>query len=277
MTATNATETRSIETTLEINAPVEAVWKALTDPEEIARWFSPRAQVKPGVGGTIRWTWDETIDWESRIEIWEADRHLRAVYDKPPLSPDVALGPALLAMDFTLEARAGTTVLRLVHSGFGQGSDWDEEYDGVRRGWGYELGSLRHYLEHHRGKPRQVAWARVPIRVSQEEAWRRLMGPQGLTRRGTPDDLREGGQYDITASTGDSFRGEVLAYDPPKEFGATVVNLNNSLLRVAVEKCGGPGLEAWVWVSTYGLPQADVDALQDRWQKLLETLFAETQ
>ena len=39
---------RSIETQIEINAPVEAVWKALTDAAELANWFPVKARVKPG-------------------------------------------------------------------------------------------------------------------------------------------------------------------------------------------------------------------------------------
>lgn len=265
-------EPRSIEASIEINAPVEAVWKALTDAEEITRWFSPHAQVKPGAGGSIRWTWDEEIDWESRIEIWEPNRHLRAVYDKPPLSPNISAAPALLAMDFTLETRGGKTTLRLVHSGFGRGADWNEEYDGVRRGWGYELGSLRHYLENHLGTPRRIAWARAPIHVSEEAAWQKLMSPEGLLREGKLDNPAKGDPYQIVAATGDTFQGKVLLFSPPKEFGATVENLNNALLRVAVEKCGAQP-EAWVWLSAWDLPPADVDTFRDRWQKLLKNLL----
>ncbi len=270
--STNQSNTRSVETTFEINAPVEAVWAALTEAEEIARWFSPQAQVKPGVGGSIRWTWDREIDWESRIEIWETNCHLRAVYNREAMPTGSSATPAQLAMDFTLEAHGGKTTLRLVHSGFGRGADWEEEYTGVRRGWGYELESLRHYLENHLGTPRRVSWARIPIHVPEEEAWQKLMSPEALLREGKLENPAKGEPYKITAVTGDTFQGTVLLFAPPKEFGATVENMNNSLLRLAVEKCG-PQLEAWVWLATYGLPQDEVNAFRDRWQKLLEKLL----
>ena len=32
----------SVERTLELTAPVDRVWRALTDPEELARWFPDR-------------------------------------------------------------------------------------------------------------------------------------------------------------------------------------------------------------------------------------------
>lgn len=43
---------RRIEKEIEINAPLEDVWKALTDANELARWFPLEARVTPGPGGT---------------------------------------------------------------------------------------------------------------------------------------------------------------------------------------------------------------------------------
>jgi uncharacterized protein YndB with AHSA1/START domain len=36
-----------------IDAPIEAVWKAIVDGEELTRWFVEEATVEPGVGGTF--------------------------------------------------------------------------------------------------------------------------------------------------------------------------------------------------------------------------------
>ncbi len=42
---------RRVEATIEINASVEAVWKALTDAGELVRWFpSVRRGRRPGTG-----------------------------------------------------------------------------------------------------------------------------------------------------------------------------------------------------------------------------------
>ena len=64
------TEPRSIETQIEINAPIEAVWKALTDGEELANWFPLKARVTPGVGGSVWSYWAEDMQWESPIDAW---------------------------------------------------------------------------------------------------------------------------------------------------------------------------------------------------------------
>jgi len=266
--------TRTVEKTIEINAPADAVWKALTEGEEVARWFSLEARVTPGVGGDILWSWGDGMDWPSKIEIWEPNRHLRATYEKPPGVAAGPLPPQRLVMDFYLETRAGKTVLRVVHAGFGATADWDNEYEGVGRGWAVELQALRFYLENHRGTPRSVAYVRQPITVSVKEAWKRLMSPQALLREGSLDSLKEGDRYRVTAATGDTFEGSVMVLNPPRDFTASAENLNNSLFRILLDDCG-VGSQAVVWLSAYGPPQAEVDAFQDRWQSILRNLFPE--
>jgi len=264
--------TRLVERELEINAPVEAVWKALAEAEEIARWFSPEALVQPGAGGKVVWIWKDIAEWESRIEIWEPNRHLRTVYDWSP-APEKS-PPQRLAVDFYLEARGGKTILRLVHSGFGAGADWEGEFDGVSRGWTAELCSLRHYLENHRGATRSVAWAKRDIGVSWEEGWRRMTGEQGIGFQSPVDKLRAGEHYAASAATGDKLAGLVLLNGPPKDFVGTAAAFNNSLFRFSLEKVGGPPY-AWVWLSAYRVPQGEVDAFAQRWQNQLLKLFPE--
>lgn len=268
------TSTRSLDTTLEIKAPVEAVWKALTDASELTRWFPPDARVTPEVGGNIWWSWGKEFEWESRIEVWEPQRHLRATYTAPPHSGAGIGQPLPLVMDFYLEAAGGGTVLRLVHSGFGTTANWDAEYDGVRRGWAVELRCLRHYLEHHRGTPRILAWTVHHITLSFPEAWARIMSPTGLLREGSLDGLREGDRYSLVAATGDALEGVVQVLLPPRDFSAGVKNLNNALFRIHFEEIHGRR-QIWVWLSAYGLPQKEVDAFGERWQTVVETLFPE--
>jgi hypothetical protein len=41
----------------------------------------------------------------------------------------------------------GVTRLRLVHSGFGPGSAWDDEFEGSKTGWAEFLKKLKEILE----------------------------------------------------------------------------------------------------------------------------------
>ena len=42
-----------------VDAPPDAVWDALTDPDELAAWFGADAEVDLRVGGAIRFRWPD--------------------------------------------------------------------------------------------------------------------------------------------------------------------------------------------------------------------------
>ena len=60
-----------------IDAPIEAVWKAISDGEELTRWFVDEATVTPGVGGTISISWGGEEMSSGTIEAWEPNKKLR--------------------------------------------------------------------------------------------------------------------------------------------------------------------------------------------------------
>jgi len=231
-------EARRVERSVNIAAPVDAVWRALTDATELTRWFPMRARVIPGAGGLIHMQWDETYDAESRIEAWEPNRHLRIGFPHHP--------PVLLATDYYLESDKGRTVLRVVTSGFGEGADWDEWFGGVSAGWDFELRGLKHYLEHHRGRDRVVAMARVPFTRDRAEVWQELTGPGGWLER-----------------TGLS--GTVLLKTAPTQLVMTVAQYNNAILRVEIEM----RRHVIAWMATYGVATDTVNAAQREWQRSL--------
>ena len=62
-------ETRTIEIEFPIDAPVDAVWKALTDPEELVKWFPLEAKVEPGAGGAVELSWGPGLQGKNRINL----------------------------------------------------------------------------------------------------------------------------------------------------------------------------------------------------------------
>ncbi len=260
--------TRQVEREITIDAPVAVVWKALTDAAELVRWFPLEARVTPGAGGAggaIWMRWDGVYDAESRIEIWEPERHLRIGFPNERAFH--------LATDYYLERKGGGTVLRVVTSGFGAGDDWDAQYGGVSRGWDFELLALRHYLERHRGRDRAVAWVRAAYRCSRQEAWARLTGPRGWFGQGGISSLVEGASYATRTATGHTLTGAVQLWRPPLQFSGTVDGWNDALFRLELSGKDGAG-EAWLWLATYGVPTAQVRAIQDAWQESAGGVFA---
>lgn len=258
-------QTRSVEMEVEIAAPVEAVWKALTEADELTRWFPLDAGVNPD--GSVWMSFDNEMRFEGRVEISEPNRRLRSI----PTTPE-GQDPTPIATDIFLETRAGKTALRLVHSGFSTDSNWDDLVDATRRGWRFQLGGLQHYLERHRGTPRDVAHFQVQLgQVSLDEAWRRLLGTRGFGL----DQARVGQQFASVAATGDRLEGTVQTLESASDFSAVISNLNDSLLRIWLDRPLYPGASdtAYVWLSTYGLPVTQVEAIRDRWGPMIRGLF----
>ena len=254
-------DTRAFEMTIEIAVSPDAVWQALTDPREVVRWFASQADITPGVGGKWMISWDGNWPWNNSIEIWEPQRHLRLLdrnarpYDAHGKAALESVAPLPIAIDWHLEGHGGTTTLRLVHSGFGRGGAWDDEFEGVSVGWKMELNALKYYLEHHRGESRQIAWTRAVVPLPPSALWPRLVGPEGVLRGDTLSALQAGDRYATTLSTGDRIEGTVIAAIPNRGFQVQVDGWNGAIYRLWVDRVGG---ESAVnsWLTTYGMPES---------------------
>lgn len=247
---------RRLETTVVIDTPPERVWKALTEPSEICNWFSEQAEVDGVVGGKMKLTWWGEMVGEMSIRAWEPERHLQTDW------PSTNGGP--LVVDYFLEGSGGSTTLRLVHSGFGPESNWDDEYDGIHSGWSYELFSLKHYLERHAGVPRVSLLCRRKVETPHREAWLSFLKELGIDEAA----MKPGAS--IAIGQGDArLECTTQLAVAPREWGAVVRNLNDSILRVLVERCGGP-LEILFWLASYDVPRERLDKIEESFNRIMD-------
>jgi uncharacterized protein YndB with AHSA1/START domain len=263
------TSARQFARTLDLAAPREAVWRALTDGAEIRRWFAPTASVDPKVGGALVWQWDGHFHWPQTIEVFEPGRHLRTRYDTRVDGGEATIEHPLF-IDWQLEGEGGRTTLRIVHSGFGADECFDDEYDGISRGWPVELESLRLYLERHRGNQRQLCWSRATIDAAPDAVWQALIADGALACGTGIAELGAGAAFAFTTADGDHFAGRVVTTHA-RELVAIAASHGDGFLRFWVDAVGGK-THLWLWLATYG-DTAPV-GLQARWDALVERLFA---
>src|SRR5215831_9196636 len=252
-TTSESSETarRQHETTIEIDAPIEEVWKAITDAVAMSRWFAPKMTVEPGVGGFVIADWGQGIEWKTSIEIWEPNRHLRLVETRDHFigaSPVAeTFEPCRLIQDYYLDSAGGKTVLRLVHSGFGSGENWDIEYEGTRGGWAGCFFRMKLGLEQHCDQPvhnKFMAWtchgrgyAEVLKEIESASAF--------------PLDVRLRGEY---------------------HFCAVLPDLNDSVLNVSAQPCT-VGTMAYVEALLYGSAGERAEGFESEWKARLASLF----
>jgi uncharacterized protein YndB with AHSA1/START domain len=139
-----------IRKSIEIDAPPEAVYKALTDEKELVQWMPTEAKMDLRMGGTLRFKFHwaaRNVDTEVTGKIVELIPGRKVSYtwisamrsDRDPARQES--GPAAL-VTWSLEALPGRrTRVTLVQKGF------DERYrqDG-ESGWEHFLGQLAKHL-----------------------------------------------------------------------------------------------------------------------------------
>lgn len=241
---------RSHETEITIAAPIEEVWRALTEARELERWFAPDMQVEPGIGGSMTASWGPGMAGTQTIEVWEPNRHLRLIDDRTEAPTRDGASPARLVVDYFLETRDGKTVLRLVHSGFGPGADWDGEYEGTRVGWAGFFRTLRHGLERHPGQPaRNLNFFHAGPPGEPDAVWDQLFA--GLPWQGP----------------------ELARGDQPRTYQGIVTALNDAMLGVSLN-ANPRGNFFFMHLVLYGLPVERVQQIEAQWKSALAQLPA---
>ncbi len=239
-------DTRSIELSVDIDAPVEAVWRAITDSGAVVNWFAPIASGEPGLGGHLTVAWAEGADWTSIISVWRPVEHLQLV-DGPP-DEAAAEGAVPIVLDYHLEARNDGTCVHLVHSGLSASKGWDEAFHMMTNGWRFFLWNLKHYLERHSDARRDMISERPWVTGTREEVWDTIFGDEGLGM--VPAQPAEA--FRLRLDGGHILEGKVVLCDRPWAFAGVVTSLNDGILHVELEGTG----ERWkmgVWLSAYGL------------------------
>jgi uncharacterized protein YndB with AHSA1/START domain len=115
-----------------VAAPAEAVWRALTDPEECRRWFG---WDDDGLDAEIRYIFVDQVTPVGRERLEHA-----------------------AGQRIELEADGPRTIVRIVSPGPLDDASWDELYDEIVQGWHTFLHQLRFYLERHPGQDRRTVF-----------------------------------------------------------------------------------------------------------------------
>ena len=259
---------REREHRIEIKAPIAAVWKALVDANEVARWFAPEVEIEPKQGGRYRISWGESWTGEGRIEELVAEERFKLVHTWEGAA---GLDPPLIE-EYLLEARGDVVVLRLVQSGIPDSADWDDFYEDTGRGWKMYLAALKHYVEKHLGTVRETIMFMQPISIPVEDAWQKLVGPDGLATDGALQNVAVGTRTSVTTTFGQKLEVGVLVHEPPHTLSMTIDNLEDSLLALDFERIGGKTF-LYANLSTFGLGASQVTDLKAQWKTWIERLF----
>jgi len=148
------TSTDRIEKTIELNAPVPRVWRALTDHREFGTWFRVRLD-RPFVPGQISrgqitYPGYEHVGWEAVVQKMVPERLFSFTWHPYAIDPseDYSKEPPTL-VEFTLKKIPTGTLLRVLESGFDKLPDKRrlEAFRMNEGGWSQQVKNIAAHVE----------------------------------------------------------------------------------------------------------------------------------
>ena len=244
---------------IEIDAPPEAVWNAISTGECLSRWYAEEARVEPRAGGENWISWGEGQEVGNENLKWEPGKRITVGHANP------ANDWQAIVIDFEIEARSGRTLLKLVQSGLPEGPDWDSMDEGTDAGWELFLFALKFSLERHAGKPRRTIFRYWASPKPAGETFAELCKLVGIGA----DDSHAGARYTATTAGGDKIAGEIVAVEPGHLLVASVAELGDALVSLTVHGTAKGSYVNFI-VGTFGLPEPQYAAAKTRWSQLLQ-------
>lgn len=252
-------ESRSIELEIEVPGTPEEVWRAIATGPGITSWYVPHTvEEREGGAATARFGPGPEMEVPGRVAAWEPPN--RIVFDGGE-------GVGGMAFEWLVEARdGGTCIVRLVNSGFGEGGEWDDQFDAMTAGWKMFLSNLVLHLTHFGGRSATASLPTAMWPEPNDSAWARLCEALDI-----PAHLAVGDRVDVSA-TGAPALGGVVAEATPSRISVVLDAPVPGTALIAAEAMGDHS-QVSVWSYLYGAEaDAAVERDEPRWQSWLDAL-----
>ncbi|MEV0387327.1 SRPBCC domain-containing protein [Nonomuraea sp. NPDC050643] len=178
-----------------VPATPEEVWEAISTGPGIDSWFMGRSEVADGV---VRTAFGRFELPPSTVTAAEPLEHFAHASDKGD-------DGRFVAYEFMIEGRErGSTLIRMVTSGFLPGDDWQDEFEAMSKGLAMYFATLAEYLTHFAGRVATPLTEFGPPITDWPHAWELLYAALG-GRPSPGDRVRvgpvEGVVYFVNAQT----------------------------------------------------------------------------
>lgn len=242
-----------VENVVELGVPVERVWEALTTKKGLQSFLADQVELEPGVGGSVQLGWGDFMLEPSTIEAWDPPHRLRLVGNG-------------VVEEWILEAKGGSTVVRLIFNGYGD-VDWDEMYDPFEATSRLILDYLRAWLDQHGGQPPVADHVTADVEGDLAAAWTRALGADCLGVTADPEALSHGTGVRIRLTDAPPLEARLTVYGIRNEAVFELPELDHSRLLLMVRSGEQGRTTVTLSLTTYGLADevrtTTVDRLRD--------------
>ena len=158
-------EERRIVKEVVVKAAPEAVWRSWSTSEGIAEFFSPEANVQARPDGPFEVYMNPYAQPgmkgadDMRVLGVQENRMISFTWNAPPSLPQARAQRTFVVV--RLQPEGADTRVRLTHTGWGDGGEWDKAYAYFDRAWGNVLANLQ--KRHAEGKP--IDWTEWRARM----------------------------------------------------------------------------------------------------------------
>jgi uncharacterized protein YndB with AHSA1/START domain len=141
---------RSFAHRVDVDVPVQRVWRAFTDGRVLERWTARGATVVPREKGRLHVEFAGGVELDAHIDVLTVPQRLRLILmpvkGTPPM--DARSADTAIIEDFLFErVSAEATAVRLLSSGVPSSPVWVTYYLQRRRQWELALTRLKVFLE----------------------------------------------------------------------------------------------------------------------------------
>ena len=250
---------RSLEFEVEVDGTPEEVWAAIGTGPGISSWYVPH-QVEERPGGAAVASFGPEPEMQIPGIVAAFDPPNRIVFTGDERG-------STLAFEWLVEARdGGSCVVRLVNTGFGEGDDWDAQYDGMADGWLLFLSNLQLHLRHFRGRHGRAMLPMAVLPGTPDASWSTLVRALGF-----PAAPRVGERVSTEGTGAPPMAGTVL-YASSWRLTILLDDPAPGTAFVAAERMGDmTGASVWSYVYSEDR-DAIVERDEPRWREWLATI-----
>ena len=218
-----------------IAAPIDEVWNALRDRQQISKWFGWQFP-----GDDAHYDWVAAAPASTRGEVREIthdpDRYVVEPYDE------------------------GRTIVRVIRAAPATDASWTGIYDDVFEGWLTFTQQLRFMLERAPTLARRTLFLNGRARGAADPTPVQALGLGALATAGIGD------PYSLQVATGETLSGEIW-YRSSYQLGITVKEFGEGLLIAGTRPttAKSPHGGGTLLLTTYGFSDAAFVDLRERW------------
>jgi len=161
-----------VQAEAEVPGTAEEVWDAIATGPGVTSWFVPTDM---RADGTIVSEFGPGMESVALVTDWDPPRRFAAESDG--FDPN---GPPLVT-EWSVEAKPGGCVVRVVHRLFAETDEWDRQLESVEAGWADSFRLLALYLRHFPGRYAATSQFMAVTPRPAADVWDRLATKLPLT------------------------------------------------------------------------------------------------